>query len=204
MSDNTGEPIESRLQTASDPAKAFRQYDELRRNKLVMRALIVAEIRQGSGSSFRILGQMATPASMAELCMIAAQGLGQVPEAQRGNPEGDTTVAQPPREAPDPELVDAMTRALVDDGKLIEAGFLGFRLAAVPANAPPGQAHDMQMAFFAGAQHLWASIYSFLDPDADETPDDLRRMENVHRELQAFDAQFRLKHGLPARGSKPS
>lgn len=92
-----------------------------------------------------------------------------------------------------------LERELVDKGKLIEAGWIGLRLAAVPDNASALQLEEMRNAFFAGAQHLFSSIMSILDPGEEPTAADLRRMECIQDELDDFIEKFQLKH-FPAEG----
>lgn len=92
-----------------------------------------------------------------------------------------------------------LERELVDKGKLIEAGWVGLRLAAIPDNASPVQLEEMRNAFFAGAQHMFASIMSILEPDAEPTDKDLARMGLIDAELRDFIEKFELKH-FPAKG----
>jgi hypothetical protein len=58
-----------------------------------------------------------------------------------------------------------MHRKLLDSGCLIEAGWVALRLAAVPMDASALQLDEMRSAFFAGAQHVFASIMHGLDRD---------------------------------------
>jgi hypothetical protein len=50
-------------------------------------------------------------------------------------------------------LVD-LSKKLTDEGKVIEAGWIGLRLAAVGRRASPEQLAEMRMAFMAGGTHL--------------------------------------------------
>lgn len=90
--------------------------------------------------------------------------------------------------------LERLTKDLTDSGKLIEAGWVGMRLACNLIDAPPDQLREMRMAFFAGAQHLLASIMTFLDPGDEPTDADLRRMELISAELQGFIDDFVAKH----------
>jgi len=92
-----------------------------------------------------------------------------------------------------------LERELIDKGKIIEAGWIGLRLAAVPDNASAMQLEEMRNAFFAGAQHLFASIMSAMDPGEEPTEDDMRRMGCIQDELDDFIEKFELKH-FPAKG----
>ena len=99
---------------------------------------------------------------------------------------------------PTPEFVDAITTKLVDEGLLIEAGFHGLMLAAYKG-AGPEQTEMMREAFFAGAQHLFASVMGMFDSDDDVTDADERRMENIHNELGRFIDDFAVLHNLTQR-----
>ncbi len=93
----------------------------------------------------------------------------------------------------------AFTRRLTDEGLVIEAGFDSLR-SVFPPNVPPKQLAEMRACFFAGAQHLFASIVAILDEDHDETAADLRRMDQIHAELARFGSEFRLRY-MPSTGS---
>lgn len=92
-----------------------------------------------------------------------------------------------------------LERELVDKGKLIEAGWIGLRLAAVPDNASAVQLEEMRNAFFAGAQHLFSSMMSIMEPGSEPTANDIARMSYIDAELQDFIEKFELKHS-PAKG----
>ncbi len=94
----------------------------------------------------------------------------------------------------DRAFLERMTRELAEQGKLIEAGWYSLRLAAIAPDAPALQLSEMRMAFFAGAQHLFGSMMGgVLDPDAEPTADDLRRMDLIDAELEAFIKEFELR-----------
>lgn len=86
------------------------------------------------------------------------------------------------------ELVERLTREATEKGMIIELGFLGYLERVIPSNAPEIQILESRKAFFAGAKHLLASIMSTLDPEAEPTEGDLRRMQRIHDELEAFVA----------------
>lgn len=97
-------------------------------------------------------------------------------------------------------VVDEVTKRFTDEGKIIEAGWASLKIMVIPADASETQLHEMRMAFFAGAQHLFGSIMSILDPGEESTENDLKRMELISDELQRFIADFSLKHA-PSEGS---
>ena len=99
----------------------------------------------------------------------------------------------------DRKFLERFTKELIDQGKLIEAGWVSMRLACDLEDAPPDQLHQMRMAFFAGAQHLMGSMMSALDPDAEPTEADLRRMGLIAGELEKFISEFARDH-IPTQG----
>lgn len=92
-----------------------------------------------------------------------------------------------------------LERELVDKGKLIEAGWVGLRLAAIPDNASATQLDEMRNAFFAGAHHLFTSMMEIMEPGSEPTANDVARMGYIHAELNDFIEKFQLKN-FPARG----
>jgi hypothetical protein len=94
------------------------------------------------------------------------------------------------------ELADSLARRLIDEGKLIEAGWIGYEKLVMNPAAPQIQRDECRIAFFAGAQHLFGSIMQMLEPDAEPTPSDLARMNSIHAELKAFITVFSAKHGI--------
>jgi hypothetical protein len=82
-------------------------------------------------------------------------------------------------------------------GQLIEAGWIGLRLAAIPLDAPQIQIDEMRSAFFAGAQHLMSSIAMILDPGEEPTDADLVRMQQIDAELTRFITEYAKRHGMP-------
>lgn len=94
------------------------------------------------------------------------------------------------------DQIDELCRRLVDGGKLLEAGWLGYRLQVLPPDAPQIQIDECRIAFFSGAQHLFSSIMGIMDADREPTEADLRRMSAIDTELTAFIAEFKKIHGM--------
>jgi hypothetical protein len=91
------------------------------------------------------------------------------------------------------EALLQLSKELTDQGKLIEAGWISLRLMTLPLDASDVQLNDMRMAFFAGAQHLFASLMAIMDPGAEPTEQDCQRMEKINNELQIFLAEMQLR-----------
>jgi hypothetical protein len=102
--------------------------------------------------------------------------------------------------------LERLTKELIAAGKLIEAGWISLRIAAVPRDAPPIQLTEMRQAFFAGAHHVFNSIMVVLEPGEEPTDADLDRMDKINAELNAFLDDFKRKHGLdlPAKKRRPT
>jgi hypothetical protein len=83
------------------------------------------------------------------------------------------------------ELVDRVTKECADKGNLIEGGWQAFRILQL-AGARDEQIREMRKAYFLGAQHLYASIMSFMDDGSEPTDGDLSRMAKIDKELAAF------------------
>lgn len=98
----------------------------------------------------------------------------------------------------DRAYLERLTRQLADDGRLLEAGWISLRLAAIPLDAPAIQLDEMHKAYMAGAQHLYASIMGFLDAGEEPTDDDMRRMALIDKELR--DYADKLLVDLPTSG----
>jgi len=100
------------------------------------------------------------------------------------------------------EVVSAITKGLSDEGKLIEAGFNVLCELMIPPTAPKEQVDDMRIAYMAGAQHLWGSIMTSLDPGIDETMDDLIRMDKIHNELETWKQTLELRFSAGVGGQQ--
>lgn len=100
----------------------------------------------------------------------------------------------------DKAFLERLSRDLADKGKLIEAGWVGLRVACDLEDAPKVQLEEMRNAFFAGAQHLFSSIMTILEPDAEPTGKDLERMDLIDKELRAFINDFTIRN-IPTGGS---
>lgn len=93
----------------------------------------------------------------------------------------------------DRAFLERLTKELTNQGKLVEAGFIGYRLAVMDPNAPADQLEECKLAFFAGAQHLFASLMTVFDASEEPTEADLNKMNLIHDELQNFAEQIMLR-----------
>ena len=91
------------------------------------------------------------------------------------------------------KIAAAVTKEAADEGNLIETGFNALRELVIAKDAPRIQVDEMRLAYMAGAQHLWASIMSVLDPGSGETPGDVQRMEKIQAELDSWRQTLELR-----------
>lgn len=83
-------------------------------------------------------------------------------------------------------LVDKIIAEWADKGQLIEGGWRAYVAINKLESAPALQHREMRTVYFLGAQHLWASMMSVLDPDAEPTEKDLKLMGLINEELETF------------------
>jgi hypothetical protein len=85
------------------------------------------------------------------------------------------------------EVATELTRKLMDEGKLVEAGWRIFEAAFIPPQVGDVQRNDMRIAFFSGAEHTFNSIVAGLEDGTSEaTPMDEARMDKLNAELARF------------------
>ncbi len=90
-----------------------------------------------------------------------------------------------------------LQKELADAGKLIEAGWAGYRLGVMSPSAPAIQLEECKLAFFAGAYHLFQSMMVIMDDDREPTDADLHKMDLIHEEMQTFAKVYELKVRKP-------
>lgn len=86
--------------------------------------------------------------------------------------------------------IEYLARRLMDQGRVIEAGWMSYRQQMSPT-APAIQLRECRLAFMHGASFLFSAMMHSLEGGEDATEGDLRRMDNIAKELQAFETHFR-------------
>lgn len=104
-----------------------------------------------------------------------------------------TPTPEQQRKAIAAELVAELVKKFVDQGRLVEAGFVMFRTMVIPEDASEVQVKEMRMAFMAGAQHVFASMIGMMDPGMEPTENDMRRMSSVSKELETWVAEMKVR-----------
>ncbi len=89
------------------------------------------------------------------------------------------------------KLIAEITKVWTDQGKVIEGGWWAFATVIGLENAPEVQRAEMRKAFMAGAQHLLTSMIDIMDARTEPTAQDLKRMDLIHAELEAFARSLR-------------
>jgi len=95
------------------------------------------------------------------------------------------------------KMLEKLSRDLVDRGKLIESGWIAMRAVVFKGNEARVSARqivDMRNCFFAGAQHLFASLMTILDGGAEATEKDMDRISLINKELNGFIDELRRAH----------
>lgn len=92
--------------------------------------------------------------------------------------------------------LERVSRELTDQGKLIEAGWIGFRIAALPLDMGADELAKTRDAFMAGAQHAFGSIMVVLDPLRPPTGKEVERVAMIARELNGFMSDFTKQNNL--------
>ena len=88
------------------------------------------------------------------------------------------------------DAIDRLLRAQTDETNVIETLWL---LYAHHVEVPPGgtQWIETRRAFFGGATTLFETIMRVLEPDAEPTEADLKRMDRIAKELARWGDEMR-------------
>jgi hypothetical protein len=100
----------------------------------------------------------------------------------------------------DKQYLEQLSRKLADEGRLIEAGWVSLRIMVIPPTAGADQLNDMRFVYMAGAQHLFSSIMTILEPGQMETEADVSRLDLIAKELETFYRELMLR-AARAKGS---
>lgn len=82
--------------------------------------------------------------------------------------------------------LDGVAKKLADSGRIVEAGWLGFRRAVLKPTTPAGKLRDMRVSFMAGAMHLFQTMTQIMEADEEPTEADYQRMQSISDELEGF------------------
>lgn len=77
----------------------------------------------------------------------------------------------------------------------MEGGWQAYLMICHLENSPEVQRMEMRKAFFAGAQHLWGSIFAVLEGGTEPTDSDLKRMTLINDELEKFIQDLKAQKG---------
>src|SRR4051812_30169310 len=90
-------------------------------------------------------------------------------------------------------LAEDIQRKLANEGKILEGGWAALRMMVMPSDASEVQVHEMRKAYFAGAQHLFSTMMVMLDPGEEPTDADMRKMDLIAAELEAWTREMKLE-----------
>lgn len=97
------------------------------------------------------------------------------------------------------QIATEVSKRFLAEGKLIEAGFAAFIALSFRGTPDDQQLEQLRVAFFGGAQHLWGTLVNVIDPDAEPTEADLKKMALIQSEMDAFITDFAKRH-IPTKG----
>lgn len=97
------------------------------------------------------------------------------------------------------QVAELLTKHATDNGMVIELGWISMLLHVIPKDATDEEVAERRKMFFCGAEYLFQSIMSILDPGAEPTEKDLERMSLIHAELEAFRMDVTNRHTAPGR-----
>jgi len=83
-------------------------------------------------------------------------------------------------------LAEKVCADWADKGKIIEGGWQAMIIVGNLQDAPEAQLREMRKAYMLGAEHLFTSIMTIMDPGAEPTERDCKRMDLIHEELEAY------------------
>lgn len=88
------------------------------------------------------------------------------------------------------ELIAATVRGLIDKGRVVEGGWLAYR-SLLPHNASLIQVRETRMAFYHGCSFMFQTLTRMLEDGREATDADMRRMDQINGELDAFERLVR-------------
>lgn len=87
---------------------------------------------------------------------------------------------------------NALVCRLIDEGRLIDGGWISFVYKAIPSDTPQARIDEMHDAFFAGAQHLFAGLMTIFESQS-SVESSLERVNRISVELEKFLVELRKK-----------
>src|SRR5690606_14679379 len=83
-------------------------------------------------------------------------------------------------------LTPDMIKRLADQGRVMDEGWIAYRASVLPSHAGAIQVAETRLAFFAGAQFLFAACFAMMDDGDTPSAADMQRIAAVSAELDAF------------------
>ena len=76
-----------------------------------------------------------------------------------------------------------LVRKLIDDAKLIKAGFAIFAATQLRPDAPAERVDELRVAFMAGAVHIWLGVAGIVEQSESIDKTERSRIDLIRREL---------------------
>lgn len=89
------------------------------------------------------------------------------------------------------EQLEKLTKSLADQGLLVTAGWTACANMLTNESTPAKTEEKLRQAYFMGAQHVFASMINMVEEGDEITDKDMRRMEFLQIELQAWEAAYK-------------
>ena len=93
---------------------------------------------------------------------------------------------------------ESIVRQWAEKGKLVEGGWRAFRqtmIRELDFDNPATRDDALRTLYFLASDHLFSCLVGpLLDPGREETEGDMRRFDNVRRELAEFRLRFTAPH----------
>lgn len=97
-------------------------------------------------------------------------------------------------------LAAEVCKQLADAGKLVEGGWESYKIVVLAPDLSAVEYDRHRTSYFAGAQHLFASIMSVMDDNDEPSDADMKKMSLISKELEDSARDLELLV-TPAKGS---
>jgi len=96
----------------------------------------------------------------------------------------------------EPTYAQRLAQELIDQGRIMEAGWQSLKVLSISPQAPAVQIQEMRNVFYAGASWLLDQMLKMLEPGEDPSEADERRMKQLQQELDSYWKNYFAENGL--------
>jgi predicted component of type VI protein secretion system len=91
---------------------------------------------------------------------------------------------------------DKVMKAAGNRGTVLGTGFAAYAIVVLAGEAASdddiAKVNEHRIAYYAGAQHLFAALMTIMDADREPTEGDMARMSLINDELERFAEEMKL------------